>query len=97
MGGKYSLRKRSSRKTATCYVSTGETESLLRFEPLRPREELTNDGPLVASQRATPAERKDISDEIAGPPSTTMEDLCDPLPLAKEPATSRREANKTKT
>ena len=69
----------------------------MRFEPRRRREEPTNDGQLVASQRATLAERKDIFGEIAGPPSTRMEDLCDHLPLyAKEPATSRREANQIK-
>ena len=97
MGGKYSLAKRSSRKTATFYDSSAETESRLRSEPRRRMEEPTPDGQLVASPRATLAERKDISGEIAGPPSTRMEDLCDHLPLhAKEPATSRRKANQIK-
>ena len=97
MGGKYSRAKRSSRKTATFYDSSAETESRLRFEPRRRREERTNDGQLVASQRATLAERKDISGEIAGPLITRMEDLCDHLPLhAKDLATSRREANQIK-
>ena len=104
MDGKFSLKTRSPRKMATFSDSNAETESPLPCGPLRPREERTNDQPLAvppsqpaASQPVTRAEGKDISDEIASPQSTRMEDPFAHLRLhAKERTTLRREASQIK-